>query len=140
MKSSKTMILVVVAIGCGLVAAYLTARLTAHPSTNTELVWVATQKIPQGTMLKEPDKLFAQQEMIAAFLEVNQLIDVVFRSESIDQLVLVLVNPAGEIVGNADVHDRVVPVGQQVYVIVFVVRHYVLALLPSKKDFSLRSK
>src|SRR5437660_1150075 len=64
MKSSKTMVLVVVAIGCGLVAAYLTARLTAHPSTNTELVWVATQKIPQGTMLKDPDKLFAQQEMI----------------------------------------------------------------------------
>src|SRR3954471_18263508 len=65
MKSSKTMILVVVAIGCGLVAAYLTARLTAHPTTNTELVWVATQKIPQGTMLKDPEKLFAQQEMIA---------------------------------------------------------------------------
>jgi Flp pilus assembly protein CpaB len=65
MKSSKTLVLVVVAIGCGLVAAYLTARLTAHPTTNTELVWVATQKIPQGTMLKDPDKLFAQQEMIA---------------------------------------------------------------------------
>jgi len=64
MKSSKTLVLVVVAIGCGLVAAYLTAKLTAHPATDTELVWVATQKIPQGTMLKDPEKLFAQQEMI----------------------------------------------------------------------------
>lgn len=64
MKSSKTLVLVVVAIGCGLVAAYLTAKLTARSTNETDLVWVATQKIPQGTMLKEPEKLFAQQEMI----------------------------------------------------------------------------
>jgi Flp pilus assembly protein CpaB len=38
--------------------------LTARQTNDTELVWVATQKIPQGTMLKEPEKLFAQQPMI----------------------------------------------------------------------------
>jgi pilus assembly protein CpaB len=57
---SKSLILMVVAMGCGLVAAYTTAKLTAKGADETEKVLVATGEIKVGTVLKEPEKLFVE--------------------------------------------------------------------------------
>jgi pilus assembly protein CpaB len=56
----KTLMLMVVAVGCGLVAAYLTSQLGARqaPQAETVEVLVAEKEIPQGTLLKEPEKYF----------------------------------------------------------------------------------
>jgi pilus assembly protein CpaB len=63
----KTMILMVVAVVCGLVASYLTSRMLAqNKDTGSEeekvKVLVAKQKIPMGTKIKEPEKLFIEKE------------------------------------------------------------------------------
>jgi Flp pilus assembly protein CpaB len=58
---SKTFVMMFVAIGCGLVAAYLTARLTAKGTAqNTVPVLVAKEKIKAGDVIKEPEKLFIE--------------------------------------------------------------------------------
>src|SRR5947207_327533 len=58
---SKTFVMMFVAIGCGLVAAYLTARLTAKgTSLSTIPVLVAKEKIKAGDVIKEPEKLFIE--------------------------------------------------------------------------------
>lgn len=58
---SKSLILMAVAMGCGLVAAYTTARLTAKNNTDDqEKVLVAASEIKIGTVLKEPEKLFVE--------------------------------------------------------------------------------
>lgn len=57
---SKSLILMVVAMGCGLVAAYTTARLTAKNNDDDEKVLVANTEIKIGTVLKEPEKLFVE--------------------------------------------------------------------------------
>jgi pilus assembly protein CpaB len=49
-----------IAMGCGLVAAYTTARLTAKSNDEDEKVLVANTEIKIGTVLKEPDKLFVE--------------------------------------------------------------------------------
>src|SRR5436309_6691574 len=55
---SKTFVMMFVAIGCGLVAAYLTARLTAKgTSQNTVPVLVAKEKIKAGDVIKDPEEL-----------------------------------------------------------------------------------
>lgn len=64
---SKTLVLMFVAIGCGLVAAYLTARLTANPAEEKEWVLVANTEIKIGTVVKEPEKLFVQQQFPKGF-------------------------------------------------------------------------
>jgi pilus assembly protein CpaB len=56
---SRTIILLAIAVVCGLGAAYLTTRLTARqPEGETTDVLVAKDNILQGTLLKEPDKFF----------------------------------------------------------------------------------
>ena len=58
---SKTFVMMFVAIGCGLVAAYLTARLTAKgTSLSTVPVLVAKEKIKAGDVIKDPEKLFIE--------------------------------------------------------------------------------
>jgi len=58
---SKTFVMMFVAIGCGLVAAYLTARITAKQAVpDTVPVLVAKEKIKAGDLLKEPEKLFVE--------------------------------------------------------------------------------
>jgi Flp pilus assembly protein CpaB len=58
---SKTFVMMFVAIGCGLVAAYLTARLTAKgTSGSTVPVLVAKEKIKAGDVIKDPEKLFIE--------------------------------------------------------------------------------
>jgi pilus assembly protein CpaB len=58
---SKTFVMMFVAIGCGLVAAYLTARITAKQAApDTVPVLVAKEKIKAGEMIKEPEKLFVE--------------------------------------------------------------------------------
>jgi pilus assembly protein CpaB len=56
---SKTFVMMFLAIGCGLVAAYLTARISAKQATpDTQPVLVAKEKINAGQVVKDPEKLF----------------------------------------------------------------------------------
>lgn len=56
---SKTFVMMFLAIGCGLVAAYLTARISAKQAAPDTLpVLVAKDKILAGQVIKEPEKLF----------------------------------------------------------------------------------
>jgi pilus assembly protein CpaB len=64
----KTMMLMVVAIGCGLAASYMTSKLLAERSaTPTEepkvLVLVAKSRVPAWLILKEPEKYFEEKEV-----------------------------------------------------------------------------
>src|SRR5205085_3670194 len=63
----KTIILMVVAIGCGLAASYMTSKLLAErntepPKEETVTLLVAKAKVPRGTLLKEPEKFFEARE------------------------------------------------------------------------------
>ncbi len=66
----KTMILMVVAVVCGLGASYMTSRVIAERNNTgqTELervtVLVAKQKIPTGTLIKDPQKYFVEKSYI----------------------------------------------------------------------------
>ena len=51
----KNMMLMVVAIGCGLVAAFLTARLSGGSKEDTVEVMVAKKELPVGTILDEKE-------------------------------------------------------------------------------------
>jgi pilus assembly protein CpaB len=58
---SKTFVMMFLAIGCGLVAAYLTARISAKQATpDTVPVLVAKDKIQAGQVIKDPEKLFVE--------------------------------------------------------------------------------
>ncbi len=58
---SKTFVMMFVAIGCGLVAAYLTARISAKQATPDSVpVLVAKEKIAAGSVIKDPEKLFVE--------------------------------------------------------------------------------
>src|SRR3954468_21365466 len=59
---SKSIVLMVIAMVCGLGAAYTTAKLTAKGSEENETVLVANQEIKIGTVLKDPEKYFTQAE------------------------------------------------------------------------------
>jgi pilus assembly protein CpaB len=59
---SKTMILMVVAVVCGLVASYLTSRMLAQPAEEKTTVLVAKVKIPQGAKIAEPEQMFEPKE------------------------------------------------------------------------------
>jgi pilus assembly protein CpaB len=84
---SKTLILMVVAVVCGLVASYLTSRMLAQQSntpqaeTETVKVLVARSKVVMGTRIKEPEKFFVEKEFVKgtepkkAFTSYDQLKD-----------------------------------------------------------------
>ena len=65
----KTMILVVVAIGCGLGASYMTSRLLADRSNtkdtpvNTVKVLIAKKKVPAFELIKKPEDLFDEKDV-----------------------------------------------------------------------------
>ncbi|HEY1861561.1 MAG TPA: Flp pilus assembly protein CpaB [Gemmataceae bacterium] len=65
MKSSKTMILMVVAVGCGLVASFLTSRLLAERGNSGPVMvkrLVAKKNLALGTVIKDPEKYFVEKE------------------------------------------------------------------------------
>jgi pilus assembly protein CpaB len=63
---SKTLILMFVAIVCGLAASYMTSRVIAERSQTVEeekvTVLVARQNIPLGVLISEPEKLFEERQ------------------------------------------------------------------------------
>jgi Flp pilus assembly protein CpaB len=63
----KTMILLVVAVTCGLGASYMTSKLLAErkgpPPEEKVRVLVAKARVTKYTVLKEPEKFFEQREM-----------------------------------------------------------------------------
>jgi pilus assembly protein CpaB len=64
----KTMMLMVVAVGCGLAASYMTSRLLAErsqqPAPETKItVLVAKQKVPAWVLIKDPEKYFLEKEV-----------------------------------------------------------------------------
>jgi pilus assembly protein CpaB len=67
----KTMILMVVAVVCGLAASYMTSRVIAERNQATDdtpqekiTVLVAKQKVPVGTRIKDPQKYFVEKAYI----------------------------------------------------------------------------
>jgi len=58
---SKNMVLLALAIGCGLVAAFLTAKLGATNKTEMVPVLVAAKNLDQGLKIDEPEKLFVRK-------------------------------------------------------------------------------
>src|SRR5262245_53175400 len=58
---NKTLILMVVAIVCGLAAAYMTNQLLAQRDQSVKVL-VAKQKMSQWTQLKDPPTLFEEQD------------------------------------------------------------------------------
>lgn len=79
----KNLILMVVAVGCGLVAAFLTTQINAKPKVEQIEVWVAVKDLPVGTMLTQNDLTkFAVKKAIskeavpaAAITDEKELID-----------------------------------------------------------------
>lgn len=64
----KTMILLVVAVGCGLVASYLTSKVLADRGTGeqqveTAKVVAAKRNLPLGTVISNPEKYFEEKEI-----------------------------------------------------------------------------
>ena len=51
----KNLILMVVAVGCGLVAAFLTTQINAKPKVEKLSVWVAVKDLPVGTRITKED-------------------------------------------------------------------------------------
>jgi len=63
---SKTMVLMFIAVACGLVASYLTSKMLANQAQAQEKVkvLVSKQKIGLGTQIKNPQELFVEKEFI----------------------------------------------------------------------------
>jgi pilus assembly protein CpaB len=65
---SKTVILMVVAIACGLAASYMTSRVIADRDAKTEVekvpVLVAKRNIGMGTLINDPEKFFEEKQFI----------------------------------------------------------------------------
>ncbi|HWG47258.1 MAG TPA: Flp pilus assembly protein CpaB [Gemmataceae bacterium] len=64
----KTMMLMVVAVGCGLAASYMTSRLLAERSNGPAeeqkvKVLVAKAKVPAWVLIKEPEKYFEEKDV-----------------------------------------------------------------------------
>jgi pilus assembly protein CpaB len=64
----KTMILLAVAIGCGLVASYLTSKVLADRGSGEQQVEMVTvlaakKNLGMGTVLKDPEKFFIEKEI-----------------------------------------------------------------------------
>lgn len=65
---SKTMILMVVAIGCGLAASYMTSRLLAERADSKDqeqekvTILVAKQNLSMGTLIKDPERYFVEKQ------------------------------------------------------------------------------
>lgn len=76
---SRNMVLLALAIGCGLVAAFLTAKLGASNKQDTVPVLVAAKNIDQGTRLEKPEEMFVRKPFTKDALppefidDVNQL-------------------------------------------------------------------
>jgi len=71
---SKTMILMVVAVVCGLVASYLTSQLIAQKNKKVNLV-VAKKAVSQWTPIKNPEELFELKEWPEADAPQNPILD-----------------------------------------------------------------
>jgi pilus assembly protein CpaB len=70
----KTMLLMVVAIGCGLAASVMTSRLIADRNSGAEekiKVLVTKAKVPAFTLIKEPEKWFVEKELSATGVPKN---------------------------------------------------------------------
>jgi hypothetical protein len=60
---------------------------------------------------------------VAGFFEVDKLINVILFGETFYQLVFVLEDAALQVIGDADIYDSIVPVRQNVNVVMSIVRH-----------------
>src|SRR5436305_10200412 len=61
----KTVILMIVAVVCGLAASYMTSRVIAERNAASDVekvsVLVARRNIPMGTLISDPEKLFEEK-------------------------------------------------------------------------------
>jgi Flp pilus assembly protein CpaB len=73
----KTLVLLIVAVGCGLLAAYLTANMGPRPSTidDTQLVYVPKQMIPVGKKIDKVDDYFVKAPFPRAIVQPDWITD-----------------------------------------------------------------
>lgn len=98
---SKTMVLVVVALVCGLGAAYMTSRLIAERN-ETVTVLVAKQKFGPWTLIKDPAAMFAQQEVPKGEAPKSAVLNL----EDLKDRVLLRTLPTGQTVVMEDLQDK----------------------------------
>ncbi|HEV3260024.1 MAG TPA: Flp pilus assembly protein CpaB [Gemmataceae bacterium] len=98
---SKTMILVAVALVCGVGAAYMTSRLIADRS-ETVTVLMPKQKYGQWMLIKDPDAMFEQKEILKSDAPKTA----VLRIEDLKDRILLRALPAGQPVVYEDLQDK----------------------------------
>jgi Flp pilus assembly protein CpaB len=98
---SKTMILMAVAVVCGLGASYMTSRLIAERN-ETVTVLVAKQKLPQWTLVKDPAKMFEPKET----LKTDAPKTAVFSMEELKDRILIRGVSQGQAVVMEDLQDK----------------------------------
>lgn len=99
----KTLILMGVAIVCGLVASYMTSRLISEQQTKT-IVLVANKKYNQWTPVQDPAKMFTEKEILE-----NEAPKGYIPKDKIEELrnrTLVKEVPEGGIVQFSDLQDK----------------------------------
>ncbi|HZU34997.1 MAG TPA: Flp pilus assembly protein CpaB [Gemmataceae bacterium] len=98
---SKTTVLVVVALVCGLGAAYMTSRLIAERN-ETATVLVAKQKLGPWTMIKDPAAMFEEKQMPKGEAPKTAVV----RTEDLKDRILLRTLPAGQPVVAEDLQDK----------------------------------
>lgn len=98
---SKTLILMVVAVVCGLAASYMTSRLLADRNEKVKVL-VAKRKFNRWTHVKNPDEMFELEERPKNDVPRNA----VSRPESIKDYVIIKAIDAGEVVIADNLMDK----------------------------------
>jgi pilus assembly protein CpaB len=98
---SKTVILMVVAVVCGLAASYMTSRLLADRNEKVKIL-VAKRKLGPWTQIKNPDEMFELDERPKSDVPKNAIM----RPESIKDHVTVKTIEVGEVVVSDNLMDK----------------------------------
>src|SRR6516162_4447026 len=98
---SKTIILMVVAVVCGLAASYMTSRLLADRNEKVKIL-VAKRKLGPWTQIKNPDEMFELDERPKSDVPKNAIM----RPESIKDHVTVKTIEVGEVVVSDNLMDK----------------------------------
>lgn len=72
----RTLILLMVAVGCGLVAAFLTSQLAGKGNVDKIPVPVAKGELRQGTFIREPELMFETKEVARELVPPNTILNI----------------------------------------------------------------
>lgn len=97
----RTLILLMVAVGCGLVAAFLTSQLAGKGQVDKIKVPVAREVLRQGTFIREPEAMFETKEVARELVPPNTILDVTkLKNKSLQRTL-----DAGSMCTNRDLGD-----------------------------------